>query len=106
MLLNDESCGARGKRVLVTAEECCSPGLRNSGGYLRRRRLAAVDIPDAEDVSFAVGNGKDTVWRNGDGTGYGLAYDRLQVRSGKLCHSSVSESKRHRQERRYSDWQS
>ena len=91
MLLNDESGCARGKRVLVTAKECCGPGLRNSGGYLRRRRLATVDIPDAEDVSLAVGNRDDAVWRNGFRTGYGLANDRLHIRSAKLRHDGLSE---------------
>lgn len=89
MLLNDESSGARGKRVLVTAEECCSPGLRNCGGNLFRRWLATVDIPCTEDVPLPVGNGDDAVWRNGYRTGYGLAYDSLHVRSAKLRHGGL-----------------
>jgi len=55
------------------------------------RWLAAADIPYAEDVSFAVGNGNDTVWRNGYRAGYCVAYDRLHIRSAKLRHDGLSE---------------
>ena len=84
MLLDDEAGGARRERVLIAAQIRGGAGFRDAARDFEDVRFAAADVPDAEDVSFAIGHGDDAVRRNLDGARDRLVDDGLHVGRGEL----------------------
>src|SRR5437763_1308959 len=84
MLLDNEAGGARSERVLVAAQIRGGAGFGDAARNFENVRLAAADVPNAEDVSFAISHGDDAVRRNLDGARDGLVDDRLHVGCGEL----------------------
>src|SRR5438270_13864756 len=85
MLLNDEAGGARCERVLVAAQIRGGAGFGDAARNFENVWLAAADVPNAENVSFAISHGDDAIRRNLYGARDGLVDDRLHVGGGKLC---------------------
>jgi hypothetical protein len=84
VLLNDESGGARCKSVLVAAQIGRRPSFRDAARDFVSGRFSAAHIPDAEDITFAIGHGNDAVRRDLKGSRDRLVDDGLHVGGREL----------------------
>ena len=84
MLLNDEPGCARAKRVLVAAQKCSGARFGNRVLDLSGSWLAPSHIPDADHVTFTIGDRDHAPGQNLDGAGDSMVDNCLNIRSGQL----------------------